>query len=104
MPMEVMWDHKMLLWQEDPWSVDLPTIDDSVVVLPFNPTAENIANYLLRVWGPLQLRHTQVILISVIVEETRKCSAQAMIDVDEPPIPLPDLPVMLDIPQFLRRP
>lgn len=91
MPMEEMWDHKMLLWQEDPWSVDLSMLDSTVVVLPFNPTAENIAQYLLRIWGPLQLRGTGVYIQKVTVEETRKCSAQAIFDPLDPFIPLPDI-------------
>lgn len=90
MPMEEMWDHRMLLWQEDPWHVDLRLMDPSVVVLPFNPTAENLAGYLLRYWAPLQLRGTEVTLVGVKVEETRKCSAMATIDPTEDPIPLPE--------------
>ena len=74
------WDHKMLLWQEDPWAEEISVVDDTVVILPFNPTAENIAKFLLDIMGPKLLEGTNVTLIKVIVEETRKCSASALID------------------------
>jgi len=75
--LEENWDHKFLVWQEDPWAIDLRQMDPTVVVLPFNPTAEKMADFLLRVLGPKQLEGTGVDLIRVVVEETRKCSAQA---------------------------
>lgn len=49
----------------------------SLVFVPFNPTAENLARYLLDTIGPMQLRGTGVKLVRVVVEETRKCSATA---------------------------
>jgi hypothetical protein len=52
-------------------------IDDTTVTLPFNPTAENMANFLLNVVGPKQLEETGVTLVQVKIEETRKCSAAA---------------------------
>jgi 6-pyruvoyltetrahydropterin/6-carboxytetrahydropterin synthase len=73
--LEQEWDHKMLIWENDPWAESLLLIDPSVVVLPFNPTAENLAEYLLTVIGPTQLKNTNVILDKVEFEETRKCSA-----------------------------
>lgn len=76
--LENEWDHKFLIWQEDPWHVDLRIMDPTVVVLPFNPTAENMAKYLLQIVGPMQLCDTGVALIEVRVEETRKCSAVYM--------------------------
>lgn len=75
---EEEWDHKFLIWQEDPWAADLELIDPSIVVLPFNPTAENMAQFLLNFIGPKQLEETGVELMKVTVEETRKCSATAM--------------------------
>jgi 6-pyruvoyltetrahydropterin/6-carboxytetrahydropterin synthase len=75
--LEEEWDHKFLVWQEDPWSNDLALLDPTVVVLPFNPTAEKMADFLLRIIGPQRLEGTGVELIKVDVEETRKCSASA---------------------------
>lgn len=77
--LEDKWDHKMLLWREDPLLEEikaLSTVADSIVVVPFNPTAENMAEYLVETIGPVVLRHEDVILIEVLIEETRKCSAR----------------------------
>jgi 6-pyruvoyltetrahydropterin/6-carboxytetrahydropterin synthase len=73
--LEQEWDHKFLVWQEDPFSTDLPLLDEAVVVLPFNPTAEKLAWYLVEIMGPALLSGTGVTLIKCTVEETRKCSA-----------------------------
>jgi len=79
--LEKNWDHKLLLWNEDPILDDLKSIVDkydtmgSVETVSFNPTAENMAQYLLEL-GPILLPGS-VKLKSVLVEETRKCSALA---------------------------
>jgi 6-pyruvoyltetrahydropterin/6-carboxytetrahydropterin synthase len=74
--LEDNWDHKFLLWENDPWSKTLPEIDPvGTVIVPFNPTAENLAKYLVEVVGPVQLAGTGAVLISVRFEETRKCAA-----------------------------
>lgn len=70
------WDHKFLVWKEDPWADTLLDMDPvGVVGLDFNPTAENLAEYLVKVIGPQQLEGTGCTLKSVKFEETRKCSA-----------------------------
>ena len=69
------WDHRMILWDQDPLAAALVQLDGSVKLVPFNPTAENMAGHLLREVGPAQLQGTGVTLIRCIVEETRKCSA-----------------------------
>ena len=43
-------------------------------ILSFNPTAENMGQYLIDVIGPRQLEGTGVKLVSVNIEETRKCN------------------------------
>lgn len=90
--LEDNWDHKFLLWEQDPFAHWLEhasgngsALDDeeasaillSVITVPVNPTAENMADYLLHVIGPQQLAGTGVTLIKVRVDETRKCSAVA---------------------------
>jgi 6-pyruvoyltetrahydropterin/6-carboxytetrahydropterin synthase len=79
------WDHKSLFWEEDPviksmWEnlEGMPLdyakfIEKSIVWVPFNPTSENIANYLLHNVGPRTLKGTGVELVRVTVMETRKC-------------------------------
>ena len=74
--LEDQWDHKFLLWEEDPLVEVLDTYDPKgLVVVPFNPTAENLAQHLVDVVGPLVLKGTGVRLTKVRIEETRKCSA-----------------------------
>ena len=74
--LEFSWDHKFLVWSQDPMVTTLKDLDpDGVMVVPFNPTAENMAEYLVKVIGPERLKGTGVNLIAVKIEETAKCSA-----------------------------
>lgn len=73
--LEDHWDHRMLMWERDPWLPMVRDIDETVVALGFNPTAEQLAAYLLNVVGPVVLSDTGVQLIRVQFDETRKCSA-----------------------------
>lgn len=92
--LENNWDHKFLHWEEDPvllafrkaahdescdhliTDLEGKIFTASLVSVPFNPTAENMAKYLVEVIGPQQLAGTGIRLIRCIVEETRKCSAE----------------------------
>ena len=86
--LEDNWDHKFLAWEEDLLIREHYNVlgsdqnghpsglfGESIVFTTFNPTAENMAQYLVNVVGPLQLAGTGVVLQSVRVEETAKCSA-----------------------------
>jgi 6-pyruvoyltetrahydropterin/6-carboxytetrahydropterin synthase len=73
--LETNWDHRFLIWKKDPWSKTFKALDKTVVITPFNPTAENIAKFLVEHVGPKQLTGTGVHLVKCCVEETRKCSA-----------------------------
>lgn len=86
--LEDNWDHKFLAWDQDTWMEEVVNstsginepggmLRDSIVWVPFNPTAENIALHLLHVVGPQQLADTRIRVVSVRVDETRKCSATA---------------------------
>lgn len=81
--LEERWDHKLLLWKEDPWLDALSALTgdvaDSIVIVPFNPTAENMADFLLHHVGPATLAGTGIVLRKVVVGETRKCSASATV-------------------------
>lgn len=73
--LEEHWDHKFLIWKNDPFSLALKDLDpDGTVIVNFNPTAENMGQYLIDVVGPEQLKGTDTKLISVNIEETRKCN------------------------------
>ncbi len=74
--LENEWDHHFLLWEEDPMAPALTEIDPTVVLLPFNPTAENMATYLAETVAPKQLEGTGVRVVRCTVEETRKCQAE----------------------------
>lgn len=75
--LEENWDHKMLLWQDDTVLDELfALVPEDIVTTPFNPTAENMARYLVEFVGPKQLRGTGCTLIRCRVEETRKCGAE----------------------------
>ncbi len=77
--LEDKWDHRMLLWEKDPLAGSMQVLDpEGVVLVPFNPTAENMALYLLNEIGPAYLPEG-LRLIRVIIDETRKCSAGAEI-------------------------
>lgn len=81
--LEENWDHKFLHWEKDELIADMVAnakkyrldIAHSLVSLPFNPTAENMAQYLIRTVGPQQLEGSGVELTKVTIDETRKCSA-----------------------------
>jgi 6-pyruvoyltetrahydropterin/6-carboxytetrahydropterin synthase len=76
--LETYWDHRILIWNKDIWYDTLWQLDrHGVIATSFNPTAENMAQHLLTEVGPQQLKGTGCTLISVKVEETRKCSASA---------------------------
>lgn len=87
--LETNWDHKFLHWEEDlliaglvyakcGLKTALSEQDDldfmsSLVPLPFNPTAENLAQYMVEVIGPQLLDEHGVKLVKCVIEETSKC-------------------------------
>lgn len=74
--LEDNWDHKFLLWEDDP-AIDLLITADpkGIVAVPFNPTAENMAQYLVDVIAPVALLGTGCFLAACKIEETYKCHA-----------------------------
>ena len=72
------WDHKTLLWNEDPL---LPLLQKEgkkygVFVTEFCPTAEEMAKFLVEVVGPEVFRFDgNCFLVKCTVQETDKCSA-----------------------------
>lgn len=100
--LEQNWDHKFLHWEkdglifaltnvagtsqfdasyadgegsvdEDQAAKDRNHFFDSLVSLPFNPTAENLAAYMVDVIGPRLLDDHGVELVECTIEETSKC-------------------------------
>lgn len=75
--LETYWDHKFLVNELDPRAADLKRLDEKgVVLLGWNPTAENMAEFILSELGP-KLLPEHVELVWVKVEETYKCSVEA---------------------------
>lgn len=68
------WDHKTILFEDDPLLDAIPA--EHVYVVAFNPTAENMALFLLNKVGPVILTNTGVRLVKVRIDETPKCSAE----------------------------
>ena len=91
--LENNWDHKFLHWENDSvinslivvastefarennlvTNEDYNPFVDSLVALPFNPTAENLAAYMVEVIGPQLLDEHGVQLVECTIEETSKC-------------------------------
>ena len=66
----------MLIWEKDSIASALKAIDPMVTLVPYNPTAENIASYLLINIAPQLLINTNITVTKIIVEETSKCRAE----------------------------
>lgn len=74
--LEREWDHRFLIKADDPDAVFLnQRFPNDMVLTEFNPTAENMARYLVEVVAPEALCGTGCRLIRCTVEETRKCAA-----------------------------
>ena len=74
--LEEHWDHRMMIWSEDPLLPELQRlVPGDLCGVPFSPTAEQIAIHLVSVVGPEQLKGSGITLLECRVEETRKCSA-----------------------------
>jgi 6-pyruvoyltetrahydropterin/6-carboxytetrahydropterin synthase len=73
------WDHGFVVWQNDAEARRaLATVDgQKAYLLPVNPTAENLADHLLRVIGPQTLARTGVRLVKVTIFETENGIAEA---------------------------
>lgn len=77
---DTFWDHNFLVFEEDEELVKClfsVARKKDPFVCPFNPTAENMALYLLNVISPMVLDGTGVLVSKVIVYETDNCYAEA---------------------------
>lgn len=76
------WDHGFILWERDPacdFMTQFPLNGEKqkLFKLPYNPTAENLAFYLLKVVCPAVLAGTGVSVVRVVCQETPNCAATA---------------------------
>jgi 6-pyruvoyltetrahydropterin/6-carboxytetrahydropterin synthase len=75
---EANWDHGFIHYCNDLAMYNaLQELHGKSFSLPMNPTAENMALYLLSVVCPLVMDGTGITVRSVTVQETENCSAQA---------------------------
>ena len=74
------WDHTTLLWEEDRelGEAIAAQTGQQIAYMPNNPTAENIAAYLLEVVCPA-LFDAPLKVESIIVQETPNCRAEARV-------------------------
>ncbi len=73
------WDHNTILWEKDKElgaSIEGFT-NQKIYYLPTNPTAENIASYLLEKICPLLFDEDKIKCVKIKLEETPNCSADA---------------------------
>lgn len=75
---EANWDHGFICHREDAEALRAMEAipNQKTFVMDANPTAENMADYLLRVVGPEQLADTGVRLVRVVLWETENCYAE----------------------------
>ena len=77
------WDHTMILNQKDVQTIELvkkaPAFKD-IFILPYNPTAENLARYLLHIVCPKVLKKSGVIVYKITFWETENCYAEQSLD------------------------
>ena len=73
------WDHGFVVWASDAEACQaLARVSgQKTYLLPANPTAENLADHLLRVVGPDALGGTGVRLVKVTLHETENGIAEA---------------------------
>ena len=78
--LETEWDHGFLLWEKDKDGIAAMKLVDrqKFVVLPFNPTSENIADHLLKM-GPELMFGMGVHIVKVRVYETENCWSDAVL-------------------------
>jgi len=78
--LEENWDHKFLIWEQDPLLKPMLLMDEkSLVILKYNPTAENIAQDFIENIAPKLLKGTGTKLVKLKLWETRKCSVTVKI-------------------------
>lgn len=67
-------DHKFMIYEKHPLALKLKELDETVVITGFNPTAENIAQYMFEIAE--QILPENVKLLSCHLSETSKCHVE----------------------------
>jgi 6-pyruvoyltetrahydropterin/6-carboxytetrahydropterin synthase len=76
------WDHAFLLWDEDQNGIDAIRMvqPHRLFEMPYNPTAENMAKYLLEEVCPKILEGTGAYATKVVIWETEDSFAEVSIE------------------------
>ncbi len=76
------WDHSFLVFERDQNAIEaLEKVQPSKLFkLPYNPTAENMAKYLLEVMCPKVLEGSGAQAVCVRIWETEEADAEASVD------------------------
>lgn len=80
---DLNWDHTFLLFEQDVEMIQaLSSIctPKPLFICPFNPTAENMADYLLTVVCPRELKDSNVRITKIVIYETDNCYAEASLN------------------------
>lgn len=72
------WDHRLMLWDKDPLTRHLKklTAPEGLVIVPFNPTAENMAEYLIH--SGHKLLPKGITFSGIKIWETTKCAVSVI--------------------------
>ena len=73
------WDHSFIVYEQDEDLMGLVNMfpqNKPVFIAPFNPTAENMASYLLNNVCPDMLSSFNIIVNKVVLYETENCFAE----------------------------
>ena len=78
------WDHAFILWDKDANALDAvkTCIPHRIFELPYNPTAENLAKYLLDVVCPQILEGTGATARKIVIWESEETYAEVTADVN----------------------
>lgn len=76
------WDHNMIIWEKDPNLEHLLKCDGlkKPFITTFNPTAENMANFLLKEICPKLLKDSGVVVTMIRLYETTNCYVEVSLD------------------------
>ncbi len=83
------WDHTMIINEHDEKVIELLETaphNKPLFILPYNPTAENLARYLLYNVCPQELKGTGVIAHKIVFYETENAFVEVSLDPKDPEI------------------
>lgn len=77
--LDTQWDHNAILWETDKTLGDAiaGVTKQTIYYLPYNPTAENMAHYLLTEICPALFAQSDLRCTGIRIHETPNCVAEA---------------------------